>query len=152
MTFMDGKKPKDGTDLNGYIGAGTEVDGTLRFTDLFRVDGKLTGKIVSKNDLIVGEGGEVQAEIEVGNLSVSGTVSGKITIGDKLEIHSGGRVLGQLRMKAPKLIIEDGAVFEGEIDMGGAAKEGVPAQSDPLPEAATVKGFPSDGPRAPAES
>jgi len=144
MALLDGKKPKDG-DLNGYIGAGTEVEGTIRFTDLFRVDGKITGKVESKKDLIVGEQGEIDAEIEVGTLSVAGKVTGKITVTERLDIHTGGRVSGELRMKTPRLIIEDGAVFEGNIEMGGIARAEKSASADPVPETGKVQGFPSRG-------
>ena len=50
-------------DLNGFMDAGTEFHGELRFRNTFRIDGKLKGRIVSENTLIVGEAGEVDAEI-----------------------------------------------------------------------------------------
>ena len=141
MAFIDRKKFEG--DLNGFIGKGTEVEGTIRFSDLFRVDGKISGKVVSKKDLVVGEAAEVDAEVDVGTLSVAGKVSGKITISERLEIHPGGRVSGELHMKTPKLIINDGAVFEGSIDMGGAAR--AEQRPDPVPETGKVKGFPARG-------
>ena len=62
-------------DLNGFMDAGTEFHGELRFRNTFRIDGKLKGRIVSENTLIVGEAGEVDAEIECGVVSIRGTVS-----------------------------------------------------------------------------
>lgn len=125
---------KDGSaagELNGFLGPGTWVKGEIRFTDTLRVDGKVTGKIISDRELIVGQTGEVEAEVEVGSLSVSGKVSGTIKVKDRIEIHPRGRVYGELKLAAPNLIIEEGAVFEGSIDMS------TPGESEAEPEAAS---------------
>jgi cytoskeletal protein CcmA (bactofilin family) len=110
-------------ELNGFLGEGTWVKGEIHFTDTLRVDGKVTGKIVSERELIVGQTGEVEAEIDVGTLSVSGKVSGTIKVKDRIEIHPKGRVYGELKLTAPNLIIEEGAVFEGSIDMNASPEE-----------------------------
>ncbi len=111
------KDSSEGGELNGYLGQGTWIKGEIHFTDTLRVDGKVTGKIVSERELIVGRTGEVEAEIEVGTLSVAGRISGTIKVKDRVEIHRQGRVYGELKLEAPTLIIEEGAVFEGSIDM-----------------------------------
>lgn len=117
-----------GGELNGFLGQGTWVKGEIRFTDTLRVDGKVTGKITSERELIVGQSGEVEAEVDVGSLSVSGKVSGTIKVRDRIEIHPKGRVYGELKLPAPNLIIEEGAIFEGSIDMN--------APEEPLAEEA----------------
>jgi len=104
-------------ELNGFLGEGTWVKGEIRFTDTLRVDGKVTGKITSERELIVGQSGEVEAEIDVGSLSVTGKVSGTIKVKERIEIHPRGRVYGELKLTAPNLIIEEGGIFEGSIDM-----------------------------------
>jgi cytoskeletal protein CcmA (bactofilin family) len=104
-------------ELNGFLGEGTWVKGEIRFTDTLRVDGKVTGKITSERELIVGQSGEVEAEIDVGSLSVTGKVSGTIKVRERIEIHPRGRVYGELKLTAPNLIIEEGGIFEGSIDM-----------------------------------
>jgi cytoskeletal protein CcmA (bactofilin family) len=48
-------------DLNGFLDEGTEVNGELRFRDALRVDGRIKGRIVSDNTLIIGESGQVEA-------------------------------------------------------------------------------------------
>ena len=65
-------------DINGFLDAGSHLTGELHFEDTFRVDGKVTGTIISKGDLVVGEPGCVEGEIEVARIFVSGTVSGKM--------------------------------------------------------------------------
>lgn len=110
-------------ELNGFMDQGTEFVGELRFSDTFRVDGKVKGRIVSENTLIVGETGVVDAEIECGSVSIRGTVTGTVHGREKIEVLAGARV--QATLVSPKLVIEDGAFFQGHCDMG--ARPAAPA-------------------------
>jgi len=121
--------------LNGFMDVGSEFVGELRFRDTFRVDGRVQGKIVSENTLIVGESGHIEAEIDCGVVSIRGTVSGRIQGRQKIELLAGARVHGTL--VSPKLVIEDGAFFEGTCDMNAAARKAVlamPARAGGGPE------------------
>ena len=105
-----------GEGFGGFLAEGTEIDGEVRFVDELRIDGKLTGRIVSaKGRLTVGDTGKITADIAVGTALVGGTISGTLTASVKVEIHSSGRVYGDIH--APALIIEEGAVFEGRCEM-----------------------------------
>jgi cytoskeletal protein CcmA (bactofilin family) len=109
-------------DLNGFMDAGTEFHGELRFRNTFRIDGKLKGRIVSENTLIVGESGEVDAEIECGVVSIRGTASGRIEGRERIELLSGSRVRATL--VSPRLVIEEGAFFQGDCEMTPTAAAG----------------------------
>ena len=108
-------------DLNGFMDEGTEFLGELRFRNVLRIDGRLKGKIVSDNTLIVGETGHVEADIDCGVVSIRGTVLGRVHGRQRIELLAGSRV--QATLVSPKLVIEDGAFFEGECEMGGPAAE-----------------------------
>jgi hypothetical protein len=82
----------------------------------------VSGKIVSDGELVVGEQGEVEAEINVGTLSVSGRVTGTVHASEKIEVHPKGKVFGDLSLEKPNLIIHEGGVFEGKIEMGDATR------------------------------
>ena len=110
-------------DLNGFMDEGTELTGELRFKDLFRVDGRVKGKIVSDNTLIVGESGHVEAEIDCGIVSIRGTVSGHVRGRQRIEVLAGARVQGTL--VSPKLVVEEGAFFQGDCDMSASPKGAV---------------------------
>ncbi len=97
--------------VSGFIDKDTEITGDIRFNDSFRIDGKFKGKILSGNTLIIGENGDVEADIEVRSVSINGKVKGSINTKDRVEIFSKGRVTGKII--APKLIIEEGAFFQG---------------------------------------
>lgn len=110
-------------DISGFLAEGTEIEGTIRFRDVLRVDGKVKGKIISERELVVGESGEVEADIDVGVLSVSGRVTGTIHVREKLEIHPKGRLLGEITLEKPNLVIHEGGVFEGNIDMNAGKRK-----------------------------
>ena len=104
-------------DISGFLAEGTEISGEIRFKEVLRVDGRVTGKVISEKELVVGESGDVEAEVSVGTLSVSGKVTGSIHVKDKLEIHPKGRVVGDITLEKPNLVIHEGGIFEGNIDM-----------------------------------
>jgi cytoskeletal protein CcmA (bactofilin family) len=112
-------------ELNGFMDQGTEFEGELRFKDTFRIDGSVKGRIVSDNTLIVGESGRVDAEIVCGVVSIRGTVSGSVHGRERIELLAGSRV--QATLVSPKLLIEDGAFFQGQCDM--TQKDGAPARA-----------------------
>jgi cytoskeletal protein CcmA (bactofilin family) len=101
--------------VSGFIDKDTEITGDIRFKDSFRIDGKFKGKILSGGSLIVGETGEVEADIEAESISINGRIKGSLNARDRIEIFSQGRVTGKL--VTPKLIIEEGAFFQGSCQM-----------------------------------
>lgn len=101
--------------VSGFIDKDTEITGDIRFKDSFRIDGKFKGKILSGSSLIIGETGDVEADIEAASISINGKVKGSLKAKDLIEIFSLGRVTG--KMMAPKLIIEEGAFFQGSCQM-----------------------------------
>lgn len=125
------QKGVSGEDINGFMDVGTEFEGELRFRDTFRVDGRIKGKIVSDNTLIVGESGNVEAEVDCGVVSIRGSVSGRIHGRQRIELLSGARVHGTLI--SPKLVIEEGALFEGNCDMSAAPKRAAVAVASAAP-------------------
>jgi len=119
------------SDLNGFLDHGSYLEGELRFDASFRVDGKLTGKVSSEGDLIVGDSGEIEGELKVGQIFISGTVRGTIRAARRVQIAPNGKVFAEI--DTPALIIEDGATFEGRCamsreDVRGAAVPKLVAQ------------------------
>jgi cytoskeletal protein CcmA (bactofilin family) len=102
--------------LSGYVGNGTVLTGETSFQAMLRIDGHLTGKISSESGtLIVGASGRVDANVAVAQAIISGTVNGDIVASEKLELTRTARVIGNVQ--APRLVIEDGAIFEGGCTM-----------------------------------
>ena len=109
-------KGKGSGDLNGFLDRGSSFKGELEFEDTMRIDGRFNGRIVSKNELIVGESANIEGDIHVGRIAISGTVIGKIIADQKVEIHRNGKVYSDI--DTPALIIEEGAIFQGNCTMG----------------------------------
>lgn len=103
------------TKMSGFLDKDTEFVGDIKFKDNFRIDGVFKGKILSGNELIVGETGDVDADVEVHSLSINGRVKGSLKAKDRIEIFSKARVSGTL--VTPNLVIEDGAFFQGSCQM-----------------------------------
>jgi len=120
---MTNRKTGEGV-LNGFLDQGSHFKGELTFEDTLRIDGRFEGTIRSQNELIVGDTAEVDAEIDVGGVSIDGTVRGKIVAKKRIEIHPHGRVFADLT--APVLKIEEGALFQGSCAMGPDKKPGTP--------------------------
>jgi cytoskeletal protein CcmA (bactofilin family) len=103
-------------ELNGFLDRGSSFKGELEFDDTMRIDGKFNGRITSKNELIVGESAQIEGDIHVGRIAISGTVIGKIVADQRVEIHRNGKVYSDV--DTPALIIEEGAIFQGNCVMG----------------------------------
>ena len=114
--------------ISGFIDRESEIIGDIKFKENFRIDGVFKGKILSGNGLIIGETGEVEADIDVVKISINGRVKGSIKAKERIEIFSKGRVIGSV--SAPKLIIEDGAFFQGSCQMEMKALDGKTRESE----------------------
>ena len=106
---------KDGS-LSGFVGSGTVITGEASFKSMLRVDGRFSGRIHSAGGaLIVGSGGQVDANIEVAVATIHGIVTGDIIASDRIELGRAAKLTGNIQ--TPSLMIEQGAVFEGSCKM-----------------------------------
>ena len=107
-------------EIHALLGRGTEFEGVLSFEGRVRIDGRFKGSIVSEGILVLGDGAEVEANIEVGTLIVrGGSLRGPISARQLVEVHAEGRVFGDIT--APQIDIDKGCVFEGRCSMPGAS-------------------------------
>jgi cytoskeletal protein CcmA (bactofilin family) len=117
---MMGKDDIKSGELEAFLGKNTTFEGKMIFEGIARLDGKFHGEIFSGDALIIGETAAVNAEIKVGTLIVDGEVSGNVSAALKIEIHSTGKLHGNIT--APTLVIEEGGFFEGSCNMEKAAQ------------------------------
>ncbi len=117
-------------ELKALLGRGAEFEGKLTFAGTIRIDGRFSGEIYGEGVLVLGEGAEVRAEIEVGTLIArGGSVWGNIRASRLVEIYAPARVYADIH--APQVYLDKGAVFEGSCTM----PEKAPAQADQIEEA-----------------
>jgi cytoskeletal protein CcmA (bactofilin family) len=102
--------------LSGYVGSGTVLTGDTSFSSMLRIDGHLTGRVTSETGtLIVGSTGQVDANIMVASAVINGAVNGDIIATEKLQLGRTAHVVGNIQ--APRLVLDDGAILEGNCSM-----------------------------------
>lgn len=100
-----------GSNVETLIGKTTLLSGTLNADGSVRIEGAFEGSVISKSDVYIGPGGKVKADITAKNVTISGSVTGNISVDEKLELLSGAMLNGDIKVK--KLVIEEGAIFKG---------------------------------------
>ena len=105
------------------IGPRIPVRGAIVGEDDLVVEGRVEGSIALAGHLVVAEGGVVESDIEVESVDVHGQVIGDIVASSSITIHPGARVSGNVR--APRVVIEDGAHFKGAVEMDVELPEGL---------------------------
>jgi len=100
---------------NTVIGSSIMIDGEISGDEDLVIQGTVKGRISVKESLYVEGSGVVEADIETQNVEIAGQVTGNIVASDKVELKSDCRVIGDI--KAPRVLIADGASFKGNVDM-----------------------------------
>jgi cytoskeletal protein CcmA (bactofilin family) len=104
------------TEITALLGRGTRFEGKLYFEGRVRVDGIFKGEIKSDDTLIIGDGAEVHAEIDVATVIIrGGVVHGNVRASQSIEIHAPGKLVGNIH--SPSLYIERGVEFQGSCRM-----------------------------------
>lgn len=110
------KKKESADHISTLLGVGTTIEGTLSFKDTIRLDGAVSGKIVSeKGTVIIGERAVVEAQIRVGTAIVKGTVNGHIQAAERIDVYPPAKITGDIQ--APVISIETGVIFSGNCSM-----------------------------------
>jgi cytoskeletal protein CcmA (bactofilin family) len=112
-------------EITTLLGRGAAFEGKLTFEGTVRVDGRFKGEVFSDDVLVIGEGAVVEAEIDIGEIIIQGTVIGNVKAKRSIEIHAPGRVKGDLH--TPSLQIDKGVIFEGRSFMEGMSTQQRPA-------------------------
>ena len=97
------------------IAAKTVIKGEINGDEDVVVEGNVEGQIKISRDLRVGASGVVKATVEAQSIIVSGEIIGDCSASVRVEIQSTGRLTGNIR--APKIVIAEGAMFRGNSDM-----------------------------------
>lgn len=139
------------SELHALLGEGASFEGTLTFEGRVRIDGAFRGRVQSPGVLILGHHADIDARIQVGTLIVlGGTLRGEVSAEKAVELHPDARVYANVT--APQLMIDRGAVFEGESrrpehDQEPEA-EATPPESDPAAAPSPPEPAQADSPEA----
>lgn len=116
---MAGKR-KETVDF-GLINAGMRVAGAIATKGSIRVDGTIEGDLSAAGDVALGPGSSVEGNVSGRNVSVAGSVRGNVRAAGKLILEAKAIVYGDV--SAQRLVIDDGAVFDGSCVMTGGGEE-----------------------------
>ena len=98
------------------LGPDASFKGELSFEKGLRLMGKFEGKINTPGRLQVAREAKMQADVEAGGIFVEGDVKGNLSAADRIELKQSARYEGDLRTS--KLVVEEGAVFNGHVTVG----------------------------------
>lgn len=103
------------------IGAGTTIEGEIKSNGDIRIDGVVTGSVISKAKVVIGSTGVVNGDIHGQNADISGTVKGITTVAEMLFLKATAKINGDIN--TGKLVVEVGASFTGNCNMGPMVKD-----------------------------
>ena len=108
------------------LSEGTEIVGDLIAVNDIRIDGKLKGKIETKGRLVIGPAAKVEGEVNSPGVDVLGTLQGNIVSSGTVSLRSKAVMTGTI--KTAYIVIESGAVFNGECQIQRDANQKTPTR------------------------
>ena len=112
---------KEDLPIKAYLGSDALFKGSLTFEGTVQIDGKFEGTVNTKDTLVIGETGDMQADMEVGTLVCKGKLRGTVLASKKIEMHPASKITGNIQ--TPALSVELGAVLDGHLNMTGRTSE-----------------------------
>ena len=109
-------------EIKAFLGPGSQFEGKLAFDEIVRLDGAFRGEITSRDTLIVGDTADLQAQVVVGALIISGKLKGNIKAVSRVEMRSPAVIDGDV--ETPCLVVEDGVTWNGSLTMKPSAAQG----------------------------
>jgi len=112
---MRKETPIEKSDIQAFLGQGSQFEGKLLFDEIVRIDGSFRGEIQSSDTLIIGQTADIQADITVGTIIISGRFTGNIKAAKKVELRSPAQLEGCV--ETPALVVEEGVLLNGTFNM-----------------------------------
>ncbi|MCK8061001.1 MULTISPECIES: polymer-forming cytoskeletal protein [unclassified Fusibacter] len=93
------------------VGKNSTIEGKITSEGSVRIDGQLTGDVISKGDVLIGPDAKTTGHIEAINVEISGEVEGNVTASGAFRIYETGMLFGDIKVSS--FAIDEGGVFEG---------------------------------------
>ena len=110
------------------IQAGTSINGEVNSEGSIRIDGKLDGSLNTKGKLVVGNTGVITGDVLCQNANIEGRIDGKLAVKEMLILKQSAVIHGDI--STLKLVVEEGAIFNGKIVMGATMKKSLVIEKD----------------------
>ncbi len=118
-----------GGDFPTIIGPDASFKGELTFEKGLRLHGKMEGKVNTAGKLHISKEAKMHADVDAGAIIVEGDVRGNLSASDRVELKATARYEGDLT--ASKLVVDEGAVFQGHVTVGPDASKPRPTSGQP---------------------
>ncbi len=112
------KKYSNGTNdsqVPNILSQGTRLTGKIESDGDVRIDGWMSGTIIAKGKVVIGEKGHVDGEITCHKADISGEVKATLTVQELTLLKASSKFTGDIVTK--KISIEPGALFTGSCTM-----------------------------------
>lgn len=130
--FGDKKSSKTAANLENFaantIQSGTTIKGEVVSEGSIRIDGKLDGSLITKGKLVVGGSGIITGDVVCENANIEGKIDGKLEVNEMLILKQSAIIEGDI--STMKLVVEEGAIFNGKISMGKKLRKAVLKNED----------------------
>jgi len=127
-------------DPMAHIGRATTITGNIVADEDLEIQGVVEGSVrLANHQVTIGAEGHVKASVDAEMVMVYGRITGDVVASDVVEIEKGGIVGGDIR--APRIVMHDGAIVVGSLDMSAALPNGgsnFEAPEPPRPHLASV--------------
>ncbi len=114
---MFGRKKLNPGTIDCLIGAGTAIQGDVRFRGGLRIDGEVRGNVIAEDGapsmLVLSENARVEGQVRAAHLVINGTIIGPVQADELLELQPNAQVSGEVRYRAIEM--HHGAVLEGAL-------------------------------------
>ena len=100
------------------IGRNVQIDGDITGKTDLRIAGKVYGNISIDGELILEKYAIVEGDVKCGAAILAGSIKGDVDCKTKLILLDNSKIVGNV--KAEQLIINEGAIFQGNCDMNEA--------------------------------
>ncbi len=132
-------REREGKGDMANIGKSITINGDLTGEEDLVIEGKVEGKVTLPNSVLtIGANGAIKAEVQAKSVVVVGRVSGNVRGTERVEIQATGIVEGDVI--APRLVVAEGAVVNGSIQMTSKPGAAAHAPSQPPVEARRATG------------
>jgi cytoskeletal protein CcmA (bactofilin family) len=115
--------PRGVENPTSMVGTAVKIGGEIHCEQDLFIDGEVNGTMfVPKHKLTIGPSARVKADIKAHNVVIAGSVEGKIEASERIELRNRCRITGDIR--SPRVMIEDGALVKGTVEVTRQAPRG----------------------------
>lgn len=125
-------------DSTSLLSKNVKIEGDIQGEENLQVEGQLKGSIKVTGNVLIGNTGIVEADIEAQSIVIQGNVTGNVIVRQQLEIQPTGRLIGDCTARS--IDIKEGAILEGRLNMIRPSGDSGAAQaSSTIPEKSSEK-------------